>query len=400
MRDTIRGLNVRFPLRAVGTDAQCRRFPLAGVAWSSNNPAVATIDGTGEVVTKGAGRAEISVSVAGVTRRWTMEAVGQRRLRVDPFLATPAAGAQWELPVVVIAYMPTADGVTIDVRKFPDFWFLGPFSLDTMEQRLLDYARRMKMGREQGSRFRRYANQATLPSLGFRVVDYIVVYDHIPPSTKRANAPAQGNPRYPDYHRVFGDLQLLPKMRSERIKEVWVAGSGFDAAFPSHDPKLRDNADFCVDWESNMSSPVTGDVSNSDRDNTDLPIIEHTYTVYGIPTRRTQAQAPHVVGHQMEAIMGYAAHGQDGNDRFFWRDFVGLSPSGAFITGRTGWTHMPPNTTDHYDYHNATVVQFDIEDWTPNNSGQKKPRSRTTWCSLNYPWPGDQAFFQKEEAQW
>ena len=48
-----------------------------------------------------------------------------------------------------------------------------------------------------------------------------------------------------------------------------------------------------------MSSPLTGDISNSNRDNTDLPIYNSTYTVYGQNFRRSHAEAVHNHGHQL-----------------------------------------------------------------------------------------------------
>jgi hypothetical protein len=149
-----------------------------------------------------------------------------------------------------------------------------------------------------------------------------------------------------------------------------------------------------------MSSPTTGDISNSDRDPTDAPVLSHTYIIYGINFRRTQAEAVHNVGHQLEAMMSYVAGRQDGNDRLFWRDFVGQDAQRLFITGRAGWTHMPPNTTTDYDYLNASLVSSDIEDWRPDNGGQKKLVNVNTWGTLKYPWPGEAEFGQRVESQW
>jgi hypothetical protein len=122
--------------------------------------------------------------------------------------------------------------------------------------------------------------------------------------------------------------------------------------------------------------------------------------MYGINIRRSQAEALHNVGHQMEAIMSHVAQRQDGHTRLFWHDFVGQNTSNQFITGRAGWTHMPPNTTVNYGYHETSVVQSDIEDWTPANTGQKTAVSRSTWYNLTYPWPGATSFGQREETQW
>jgi len=79
---------------------------------------------------------------------------------------------------------------------------------------------------------------------------------------------------------------------------------------------------------------------------------------------------------------------------------VGQDVPGHFITGRAGWTHMPPNTTENYDYLNPTLVPSDIEDWRPDNSGEKKPVNVDTWGTLLYPWPGEADFPQRVESQW
>ena len=107
---------------------------------------------------------------------------------------------------------------------------------------------------------------------------------------------------YPDWFRVFADLQLETLMRQKRIKEIWFADSGMDGGYPSYNPAAHRIEDFRVNYESNMASPFTGDISNSFREPDDLPILDHTYIVYGINYRRTQAEAVHNVGHQMEAI--------------------------------------------------------------------------------------------------
>jgi hypothetical protein len=272
-------------------------------------------------------------------------------------------------------------------------------SLDSVEQRVLDYSRRRKMMIEQGSRFHGYKDPAALPSIGYRVVEHIIVYDITPPGT-RTWPGALGSPRFPDFFRLFADLGLDQLIPQQGIREVWLAESSFDAGFPSYDPAIHDTLDARANFESNMSSPTTGDVSNSFRWNDDLPVYGHTYVLYGINFRRSQAEAVHNVGHQLEAMLSHVNWLQDGNSDLFWKQFVGQSPGGAFITGRAGWTHMPPNTTANYDYLNSTLVPSDIEDWRPDGAGSKTSVNVNTWGSLVYPWPGTTSFSQKTESQW
>ncbi len=99
-----------------------------------------------------------------------------------------------------------------------------------------------------------------------------------------------------------------------------------------------------------MSSPTTGDISNNNPDNTDLPVYGNTYVLYGSNIRRTQAEGIHNHGHQLESMLSHASWLQDGNGDPFWHEFVGQDEENNFVTGRCGWTHMPPNTVGNYDY--------------------------------------------------
>jgi hypothetical protein len=66
---------------------------------------------------------------------------------------------------------------------------------------------------------------------------------------------------------------------------------------------------------------------------------------------------------------------------------VGNDANGHFAPGRAGNTHFPPNATQDYDYNNPTLVESDIEDWTPGNTGDKKLVNNATWESIAYAWP-------------
>lgn len=396
--ERIRGVGSTFKLRAILRDAGGQLFPALGVRWQSGSPNV-SVDSAGVVTALQEGASNITASFGTQTVSWSSEVVQIVRKPVDSRAAVPAVGALWEVPVMLIAYLPTADAARIDVRKSPDFWWLNPMPLDSIEARCLDFTLRRKMMAEEGSRFRGYKNPLAVPSLGYRVVEQVFVYAQGPASAKRANPADPSSPRHYDFRKIFdqtGSSTLIP---SQGIKEVWFCESGFDKGFPSYDPAIHDVQDFRTGWESNMSSPRTGDVSNSDQDPNDLPLFNHTYIVYGIAFRRSQAEAMHNVGHQLERMMSWANWRQDGNTHLFWRQFVGQDNAGQFITGRAGWTHMPPNTVGNYDYHNTTLVPSDIEDWRPDNTGVKTPVNNATWSTLRFPWPGVQEFGQRDESQ-
>ena len=321
---------------------------------------------------------------------------------IDPYLATPAPGHIYEIPVVIMRFLPTSDGVNLDVSKTPDYWNLGPISLEALKAKIDVFDKRIKFMLEEGSRFRGYKTPSAPPSIGYRVVEYITVYEQTPagPILEHDN----GFPLYaPDYNQIFARFNMEHYVNDLGVKEIWVWQGTVTPSFPSYDPDLHQPEDFRLAAESNMSSPLTGDISNSYRLNNDLPVYNSTYTVYGQNIRRTQAEAVHNHGHQLEVILKHVDRLQHGNTDLFWQNFVGTDENGSHITGRAGWTHMPPNTTKHYDYtQNTTLVESDIEDWTPDNSGSKKLFNVDTYGNLTYPWPDSDptTIPQRVESQW
>jgi hypothetical protein len=134
-----------------------------------------------------------------------------------------------------------------------------------------------------------------------------------------------------------------------------------------------------------------------------LPIYSKTYVLYGHNLRRSEREAVHNRGHQLEQVLEFANVRQDGNSGLFWQQFVGPSdPNQPFR--RCGWTHVPPNTTVEYDYHsNYNEVLSDIADWTPEGIGQKTLVSAHTWGDHPYAWPlGTMPIPQEDrnEAHW
>lgn len=323
--------------------------------------------------------------------------------KIDPYLATPAPGHLYEIPVVIMRFLPTKDGRNIDVTKAPDFWDLGEITIEKLKTKIDVYDRRIKFMLEEGTRFRGYKNKNVVPSIGYRVVEYITIYEQTPKGEVNSHL-KDGTPLYsPDYHKIFERFNIEHYINNLGVKEIWIWMGGVNSDFPCYDPTMHKPEDFRNWWESNMSSAITGDISNSNRDNDDLPVYGSTYTVYGQNFRRSHAEAVHNHGHQLEAILSHVNHLQFGNTDLFWKKFVGQDDDGNFITGRAGWTHMPPNTTKHYDYTDTmTLVESDIEDWTPDNSGEKKLVNVDTYAKLKYHWRGGntEEIQQFIESQW
>lgn len=176
-------------------------------------------------------------------------------------LTRPAPGARYIVPVVSICYLPTPDGVNMTKGAVR-----SPATLEAMYDRILLMTRQIKFSLEEGSHYHGYRSPGAPPSLGYKVVAMITVTE----------------------------------VDNQGIKEFWVWSYHYG------DLEVA---------ESNMSSPITGDTSNSERRNDDLPIFYHTYVVYNYNYERSTAEAVHDHGHQLEGVLKYVNKNQDGNTR-------------------------------------------------------------------------------------
>lgn len=296
--------------------------------------------------------------------------------RIPKALRKPARGALWTIPVVIVRILPTRDGVTLDEEHAH---MSG--TLEDTKNRIGVLEERVKFMLEEGSRFRGYRGNRRNPSLGYRVVHIVTIYGYF---ERGPEVPWNPGHYFPDQHQILSRVDAERWVNRRGVKEFWIWG--------------YDSDEFDLQ-ESNMSSPLSGDISNSARFQDDLPLYDHTYTVYEYNFARSQAEAVHDHGHQLEALLSHV----DGN--LFWREFVGRKADDtSFSTGRAGWTHMPPNTTEHYDYVNPTEEPSDIADWRPGG-GRLSNVSMATWGNVPYKWPaplapGETEISQRIESQW
>ncbi len=317
------------------------------------------------------------------------------RESIPPSLATPAAGSLSIIPVVVVRFLPTRDGVNLDTLKMPEFYSIAPRTLAQVKGTTGTHTERLKFMVEEGSRFRGYKNPNARPSLGYQVVDILTFYQHTPAGPFYRDTAFGVRAYYLDYTSIMEAINGRDYVENRGVKEFWIWHGYFDGDFPSyqlyHDQ--MNVADARALQESNMSSPTTGDISNSWRFD-DLPLYNRTYTVYEYDIGRTQAEAMENHCHQMEALLSTCSG-------LFWPLFVGRDALGNHTTGRCGWTHMPPNTTKHYDWYNPAVVMSDIEDWRPDGLGARTLVGTNTWESVPYAWPGGADLVpERGQSQW
>lgn len=360
-------------------------IPSAAVQASTTNPAIALVEANPARVTAiGPGVASANFTIGSHTASVAVNVQAPVRQpeeeTIDTFLATPAFGAKLPVPVMIIRYLPTLDGVTVNEPVAAT----GGTVLE-LRNRIHQMDIETKFKLEEGSKFRGYGDPGTDPSLGYRVVRIVNVFESIPPDTNPAHATSTPGLFLPDYESIVERFEGESWVNDRGVSEIWMWGYHTDQIGP---------------WESNMSSPTTGDISNSARWQDDLPVYDRTYVMYNYNFNRSSNESVHNHGHQLEAILSYIATRQDGNAHLFWRHFVGQDGNNAFITGRCGWTHMPPNTTQHYNYISQDQVWSDIEDWTPAGTGIRKLVNVDTWSNIPYVWPNGNRPPDVREHHW
>lgn len=277
----------------------------------------------------------------------------------------PSDRGPFDIPVLVVRYFPI-QGDRIDIRVTGD-WGAPLADTRAKTERL---TREIIEALEQGSRYRGYTNPGAPPSLRYRVVGELEFLEPLPTFAKRGHRTPMT-----DYAQIMDRVNIRHWVEQRGVRQVWLWGY--------HGGK--------VDlWESNMASRF-GDVSNSDRDPTDLPVLAHTYTVYHYNYQRGTSEAVEDHMHQIEAVLNHI----DGRDHtppaqwtnlLFWGKFVGSDASHKIIRPGCGWAHYPPNAERDYDWANPRYVETDIEDWKPDGTGRKQRLNCQRWGCDSLKW--------------
>ncbi|MBI3465676.1 MAG: hypothetical protein HY000_21875, partial [Planctomycetes bacterium] len=255
--------------------------------------------------------------------------------------------ALWKIPVLVLKYFPvTEDKSVIDIKVTSNV--AAP--LEEIRKKCDRITAEIIETLQQGSRFRAYQNPQAPPSLQYVIVDTKEYLEPLPRNPKKKDKA--------DYIQVLERANVREYVEEKGVKEVWIWGY--------HSKDLSP-------WESNMASPH-GDISNSDRDPSDLPVLSKTYTVYHYNYERDTAEAVENHMHQIEAVMRH--HGGE-----LWRLFEGKP--GAW---RCGNAHFPPNGRRDYDWANKEFVLSDIEDWRPEGFGKRERLNCDTWDGHALKW--------------
>jgi len=292
-----------------------------------------------------------------------------------------------QVPVIILSYLPTSDGINLDMKRAPDgYWNLYNSTLEQAKNKILQESISSKKIFEEGTKYRDYGTNEVNSYVNFNIVSYINIYemDFIPTEDGQEI----------DYHKLFEKLNLKSIINQNSVKEIWFNHYPvYSKPALTNNPEIFENA---IHWgldESNMSSPNSPDISNSSRKN-DLPICNNTFIVYAFNQANGISTHLHCRGHQIEAQLSYIENkviypsGNVIEETLFWGKFVGIKNNGGgwlYEPGRAGRVHNPPNTFDdeQYGYSIDRDYVSDIMNWLPDG-GEFKNINFETWTTTNF----------------
>ncbi len=270
-----------------------------------------------------------------------------------------------KVPVVIINYLPTTDGVLLDRYKTHNsnnpYTTNHRYTLARAKEKILTEKIIEKNYIEQGTRFRDYGTNTVKPYVNIDVVAIINVSSvkYYVESESLVDTSGTGVKVKTKFYRIdFNELltrvNLKNYVENLGVKEVW---------FTSF---IREVGDYSYGVpESNMAGPY-GNISNGGTPT--IPVYNKTYVMYGYNGWRGVDTDLHNRGHQIERQMMEM-------DITTWQNFT---------KGNNGIiTHFAPNSLKSYEYGNKASVQSDIATWKISG-GTKTDVNVYTWLNKSY----------------
>ncbi|HLV79759.1 MAG TPA: hypothetical protein VKT32_05730 [Chthonomonadaceae bacterium] len=169
-----------------------------------------------------------------------------------------------------------------------------------------------------------------------------------------------------DYARTFQDYQVLPRIDSGEVDEVWFFGGPYFGYS-----------------ESAMAGPgafyINGDVYAN------VP-AKRAFAIMGFNYERGVAEMLHDLCHRTESTMSriYGGWQVDRLDTP-WAQFAANYAQSHGVAA-VGTCHWPPNAEHDYDYANPRTVQSSADDWLryPRLTGKTAPVNCQSWGGPDY----------------
>ena len=180
---------------------------------------------------------------------------------------------------------------------------------------------------------------------------------------RETGTPPRHEPWLINHHALFAEHNILERVRSGQIDEVWHMGSPFDG-----------------NWEAVMAGPGATNSNAPPIGGTDHAGRRFVLMAYNI--ERTLTEMLHSYGHRAEGHLSHALRNVPERDNL-WRRFLRrehVTPGMAEL----GNVHFPPNAVQDYDYGNQRMVNCNADDWYHYpylNNERFRAMSSSEWSS-------------------
>jgi hypothetical protein len=168
-----------------------------------------------------------------------------------------------------------------------------------------------------------------------------------------------------DYPKTFEDFNVLPKINSGEVDEVWFFGGPY---FGYNESAMAGPEAFFI------NGAVYGKVKST-----------RPFAIMGFNYERGVAEMLHNLCHRTESTLsriygGWKAEVMDSN----WSKFAANQEQSK--NAAVGNCHFPPNAKSGYDYGNKREVYSTAEDWMnyPELTGKKTKLTCETWGGPDY----------------
>lgn len=291
-----------------------------------------------------------------------------------------ATKTTYNVDAMVIMFLPDEnnDGI-IDADKTD---YTGTYSeyfhknydntVNGLRSHIMDDARALAELSTRATKYHGYKDPNAVPAIQYSIREGMIYEEkNSPPPGKLAWF--NGPDRNPDYVKILNKYNICDAVDNKGIKEVWM---------------WTQHAHGIVPDESNFSSKLSGDISNSARYADDLPLCNKSYTLYNFNFTRHIGEALHNRGHQLEHLFNEWPNRNNLSQSqwpslLFWGRYVGSEYDHEIHRPGCGWIHEPPNVpvdpNSAYIYNSTNVRQSDCEDWKPDGSGVKTNVSCSNW---------------------
>jgi hypothetical protein len=298
-----------------------------------------------------------------------------------------------EIKVVVLQYFPeskTRPGYLDPAVVGPDY---ANTTIAQMQQKVTAATQNTLVALQEGSRYHAYTNPKATAYLQYHLIKDAVQYNE--PLPLQSTSLAWNRTAYrPNYQSILTRQNICNLVDNQGVDQVWLWGYHYGAVEPAESNMAMGRLSK-VAWNHGNY----GDISNSEQTN-DMPICNHTYTLFNYNFARDASEALEDHTHQLERLFSFLQERDPvevkASGTLFWNKFVG-APTGSNRISRPacGWTHFPPNSTaasSDYNWYSTTTVESDCMDWKPDGTGKKTKVNCATWGGAGCPDDGGKGF--------